>query len=86
LHTVGVNAGYTEADVREVARVFTGWSYVQTNPGVAEDIGREWEFLFRSSAHDTGNKTISFLNLTIPGRTGEAGVKEGEELIAALCR
>jgi uncharacterized protein (DUF1800 family) len=84
LHTVGVNAGYTEADVREVARVFTGWSYVQTNPGVAEDIAREFEFLFRSSAHDTGNKTISFLNMTIPGRTGEDGVKEGEELIAAL--
>lgn len=84
LHTVGVNAGYTEADVREVARVFTGWSYVQTNRGVAEDIAREFEFLFRSRAHDTGNKAISFLNMTIPGRTGEDGVKEGEELIAAL--
>jgi uncharacterized protein (DUF1800 family) len=83
LSSVGVNAGYTDADVREVSRVFTGWSYVRTNPN-AVGVAEEYDFQFFPDRHDTGNKTISFLPLTITGRTGEAGVQEGEELIAVL--
>jgi uncharacterized protein (DUF1800 family) len=83
LSSVGVNAGYTDADVREVARIFTGWGYVRTNPD-AQGVAEEYEFRFNPNNHDTGNKTISFLNLTITGRTGEAGVEEGEELISVL--
>lgn len=85
LSSVGVNAGYTDEDVREVARIFTGWGYIRTNP-TAVGVAEEFDFQFFPDRHDTGNKTISFLNMTITGRTGEAGVQEGEELITALSR
>jgi uncharacterized protein (DUF1800 family) len=85
LSSVGVNAGYTDNDVREVSRIFTGWNFRRTNPNVP-DVAEEFEFEFRPNDHDTGNKTISFLNLTITGRTGPAGVQEGEELIAILAQ
>jgi uncharacterized protein (DUF1800 family) len=49
LHTLGVNGGYTQADVREMARVLTGWSV---------DIPTGQGFLFRPRAHEEGTKTI----------------------------
>ncbi len=53
LHTLGEGNGYTETDVREVARCFTGWTYV-----------RHWEsgpfgtFRFDPAVHDNGTKTV----------------------------
>ena len=47
LHTIGVDAGYTQKDVTELARVFTGWS-----------IERSGAFRFRAFAHDRGTKTV----------------------------
>src|SRR5947208_61984 len=35
LHTLGVNGGYTQKDVTEVARVFTGWTLKQPKQGGA---------------------------------------------------
>lgn len=49
LHTLGVNGGYSQADVRELARMLTGWS-VDINGGKA--------FLFRPRAHEAGSKTL----------------------------
>jgi uncharacterized protein (DUF1800 family) len=49
LHTLGVNSGYTQADVREMARVLTGWSV---------DIAGGQGFLFRPRAHEEGSKTV----------------------------
>jgi uncharacterized protein (DUF1800 family) len=49
LHTLGVNGGYTQADVREMARVLTGWS-VDVNGGQG--------FVFRPRAHEEGVKTV----------------------------
>jgi uncharacterized protein (DUF1800 family) len=49
LHTLGVNAGYTQADVREMARILTGWSV---------DIAGGTGFVFRPRAHEQGSKTI----------------------------
>ena len=46
LHTLGVDGGYTEQDVAEVARVFTGWT-----------LNGE-QFLFRPQWHDTGEKVV----------------------------
>ncbi len=50
LHTVSPNAGYTQADVTEFARILTGWSIDQQRlfPG----------FLFRPGAHEPGSKTL----------------------------
>lgn len=84
LHTVGVDGGYGNDDIIAVARVFTGWSReVTTADGVKPKLAR---FLFRSGDHDTADKVIPFLNMTITGRTGAAGEQEGEELIDVLAR
>jgi len=50
LHTLGVDGGYTQRDVQEVARLFTGWSIARPAQG-----GR---FEFNEWAHDYGEKTI----------------------------
>ncbi|HEV7240064.1 MAG TPA: DUF1800 domain-containing protein [Thermoanaerobaculia bacterium] len=47
LHTIGVDAGYTQKDVTELARVFTGWS-----------IDKSGAFRFRRFAHDDAAKTV----------------------------
>lgn len=87
LSTVGTNAGYGPDDVIAVARVLTGWSYKWLNPNAVElDVAPEFEFLFASGNHDTKEKYIPFLDLTIEGKSGPAGVEEGEELIRVLAQ
>ncbi len=74
LHTLGVDGGYTETDVAQLARVFTGWSF--TGAG---------EFTFNASRHDFGAKTV--LGVQIPAAspaTGAAGVNEGELMLDVL--
>ena len=44
LHTLGVDGGYTQQDVVEVARCFTGWTIDRPQQGGG--------FLFRPAAHD----------------------------------
>lgn len=83
LHTVGVDGGYGDDDVIAVSRIFTGWLYERTNPN-EDTLAQEYDFSFDSSRHDAEDKVIPFLNTTIAGRTGAAGVQEGEELIALL--
>lgn len=61
LHTLGVNGGYTQADVIAVARCFTGWTVRSTdNP----------EFVFAPFMHDFGEKTV--LGHKIPAGGGES--------------
>jgi uncharacterized protein (DUF1800 family) len=62
LHTLGVHSGYTQRDVMEVARCFTGWtvrSVKQFNKGRIE---------FHPDQHDDGAKTV--LGQTIPAGLG----------------
>ncbi len=54
LHTLGVHGGYTETDVKEVARAFTGWSVRFPREGE----GTAFEHLFRRAFHDRDAKTI----------------------------
>jgi uncharacterized protein (DUF1800 family) len=54
LHTVGVDAGYTQADVTEFARAMTGWSL----GGLRESDAVAGKFLFRKAAHERGARTI----------------------------
>lgn len=63
LHTIGVDAGYTQQDVQEVARCFTGWTFWARNAG--ELTGT---FRFRADRHDNGTKTV--LGHTIPAGGG----------------
>jgi uncharacterized protein (DUF1800 family) len=54
LHSVGADAGYTQADVTEFARAMTGWSV----GGPRETDDRRGRFLFRDNAHEPGARTI----------------------------
>ncbi len=74
LHTLGVDGGYTQADVLAVARILTGWSVTRINEG-------GFDFVFRKPAHDSGEKTV--LGEEFPGGQGEA---EGLRLLALLAR
>ncbi len=57
LHTLGVNGGYTENDVKEMARAFTGWTiHPKARSG----------FYFDSAQHDTGPKQI--LGYSLPDK------------------
>jgi hypothetical protein len=72
LHTLGVEGGYTQADVREVARAFTGWTINQPDGEAA--------FVFRPRQHDTGPKTV--LGTTLYAG-GEADGERVLDLLAA---
>jgi uncharacterized protein (DUF1800 family) len=71
LHTLGVEGGYTQKDVQEVARCFTGWTIVQPRRGGG--------FVFRPFMHDDGEKIV--LGHKIPAG---GGMKDGEMVIDIL--
>jgi uncharacterized protein (DUF1800 family) len=73
LHTLGVDGGYTQADVVNVARVFTGWTINEPN--------RLAEFLFNPSMHDGDEKVV--LGRRLPPGGGE---EEGRAVIDLLSR
>jgi uncharacterized protein (DUF1800 family) len=78
LHTLGVDGGYTQQDVREVARCFTGWSIVP--PRAARDLP-PGSFVFRTAAHDAGEKRV--LGAVIPAGGGREDGETVLDLLAA---
>ena len=73
LHTLGADNGYSQKDVQEVARCFTGWTI--TGPRSNLPSG---EFQFVPAIHDTGSKKV--LGKTI----NSGGIKDGEGVINLL--
>lgn len=74
LHTLGVNGGYTQADVEQMARMLTGWTITPPNqPGGGE-------FRFEPRMHEPGAKTL--LGLRYP----DGGMEETETALAVLAR
>jgi len=74
LHTLGVDGGYTQADVEALARILTGWSVARLNE---PDPGR---FRFRPFVHEPGAKLLR-------GKTyAEAGEAEGQAALLDLAR
>lgn len=77
LFTVGKGPGshYNEADVKQAARVLTGWETKEGPGGVTS--------AFNPVKHDTGNKQFSIFygNKVINGNEGQDGAKETDELI-----
>ena len=71
LHTLGVDGGYSQRDVQEVARILTGWSIARPQQGAG--------FQFNEWAHDRGEKTV--LGTVFPAGRGE---DEGVELLRIL--
>jgi uncharacterized protein (DUF1800 family) len=70
LHTVGVNGGYTQADVTQVARILTGWTIEKPQRG--------GEFQFEPRRHEPGAKTV------MGKKFKEQGEQEGRELLHML--
>jgi uncharacterized protein (DUF1800 family) len=72
LHTLGVDGGYTQADVIEVAKAFTGWTIRQPQ--------KDPEFFFDDRIHDTSIKTV------LGHKIQAGGMKDGEEVLDILAR
>ena len=73
LFSLGVG-NYTEVDVRDCSRAFTGWTIIPKLPRFP--IGRyDWEFEYRPEDHDEGEKTF----------LGETGNFNGEDIINIIC-
>jgi uncharacterized protein (DUF1800 family) len=73
LHTLGVDGGYTQKDVQEVARCFTGWTIDRPFQGGG--------FVFRPWMHDTGAKTVLGVSITAGG-----GISDAIQVIDILSR
>lgn len=72
LHTVGVDAHYSQADVTEFARALTGFSVGRDQ----ED--RAGQFIFRDNAHEPGARTI------LARHYGQADIKQGLAVLKDL--
>lgn len=68
LHTLGVDGGYTQDDVVNVARAFTGWSLERPR--------ERGDFVFRPAMHDAGEKSVLGQRLE-PDR----GMEDGERVL-----
>jgi uncharacterized protein (DUF1800 family) len=78
LHTLGVNGGYSQADVTSFAQIITGWSIGGGKGRLAGGVpGR---FFFRDNLHEPGPK--SFMGKTY----AEGGQRQGEAVLADLAR
>jgi uncharacterized protein (DUF1800 family) len=71
LHTLGVDGGYSQDDVVQVSRAFTGW-------GIDNRAGT---FVFRNPSHDQTAKTV--LGQTLPANQGK---KDGDDVLELLAR
>jgi uncharacterized protein (DUF1800 family) len=72
LHTLSVNGGYSQRDVTEVAKVFTGWTLEQPRKGGG--------FHFEPRMHEPGDKIV------LGHRIKQNGEKEGVEVLRMLAR
>lgn len=76
LHTLGVDGGYRQDDVIELARAITGWS----TPGPRDVDAGDSPFVFRANAHEPGARRVL-------GRSyAEGGVEQGRAVLADLAR
>jgi uncharacterized protein (DUF1800 family) len=73
LHTLGVDGGYTQKDVQEVARAFTGWTIANPRQGGPSR--------FEPRLHDDGEKTV--LGRRIPAGGGERDAEMVLDMLAA---
>jgi len=73
LHTLGVDGGYTQRDVTEVARCFTGWTMANPHDGLG--------FAFKPAMHDAGEKRVLGHRI----RAGR-GIEDGEQVLDILAR
>ena len=76
LHTLGVNGGYTQADVTSLARIITGWTFA----GRQAKLGAPGTFIFNANAHEPGPQKLL-------GKVYEdTGLAQGETALADIAR
>jgi len=75
LHTLGVDGGYTQKDVQEVARALTGWTIAGPRRGPVFGA-----FMFRVRMHDDGDKTV------LGHKIHAGGIHDGETVIDILSK
>jgi uncharacterized protein (DUF1800 family) len=76
LHTLGVNGGYTQADVTSLAKIITGWTFV----GAGERLGPAGTFVFTPNRHEPGDQMVL-------GKTfRDTGVEQGETALRDIAR
>ncbi len=73
LHTLGVDGGYTQKDVTEVARCFTGWTIRAPRQG--------GDFFYNDRVHDKGEKTVLGVKIVAGG-----GRDDAEKVLDILAR
>ena len=83
LHTLGVDGGYTQADVTTFAQAISGWSIGGEDHGrrfarLGIDSGKPGEFLFRDVFHEPGARRL------LGKSYGDDGVKQGEAILEDL--
>jgi uncharacterized protein (DUF1800 family) len=71
LHTLGVDGGYTQKDIIEVARCFTGWTIQEPRKGGA--------FFYNDKVHDKGQKVVLGHVIAAGG-----GIEDGEQVLDIL--
>src|SRR5580658_1235566 len=72
LHTLGVDGGYTQKDIIEVARCFTGWTIRNPQQGGG--------FFYNDRVHDKGEKIV--LGITIPAGGGKDDAEKVLDILA----
>lgn len=70
LHTLGVDGGYSQADVIQVAKCFTGWT--------VRDPGAKPEFVFDPRIHDASQKKV------LGRKIKDGGMRDGEQVLDML--
>lgn len=74
LHSVGVNGGYSQVDVRELARCLTGWT-----------LAGRGNFAFDPNGHDFTEKTVMGQKIAaMPSSAGAQGKTDGDTMVAFL--
>ena len=73
LHTLGVDGGYTQKDVTEVARAFTGWTIQNPRQGGG--------FIFNPRLHDAGEKLVLGHRIKTGG-----DISDGEQVLDILAK
>ena len=71
LHTLGVNGGYTQEDIQELAKAITGWS-------ISRRVDTQQSFVYRPGSHEPGSKVVL-------GKVyRDAGIHQGERILQDL--
>lgn len=101
LHTMGVDNGYDQDDIEELARCLTGWTFCKKAPGTEtdphapcvpdSDVNGIWAFHFDAANHDYGSKVLfdgTSYQINIPARPAMStdGLLDGLDVIDWLTR